>query len=182
MSLNWNEKELTLNNFSVKLINENNDDILVLGTVLDNDENPANNITYWAPAPADRLQSFSGSGLPFPNPEVAYDNTPNYDNIEVVNGQFEFRMKYPNSYYTELGTGLIPPIVNLKVDGSDKTTTFKIDDGIPFRSLTHLKNHTVEFYARDNCLVRSQEDILRSSGYNSENPIPSNFWGPKPSV
>ena len=46
---------------------------------------------------------------------------------------------------------------------------------VSFRSLTHLKNHTVEFYARDNCLVRSQEDILRSSDIIRKVP-PSNFW------
>ena len=181
MELDWKEKLFNQNLCEGRVVNEGEGDILVEGTVESVSSNPS--VIYWAPCPANRGASFSGSGLPYPNPEIAYEKTPNVGMVKTTDRKFAFRIKYPNSYYSALGTGYIPPIVNIKVceEGQqDKTTTIKIDDGIPFRSLTHIKKHRVEKYRVPEREVRTQEEILRSSGYPAENKMPSNFWGDKP--
>lgn len=183
MELNWREKLFNQDMCSGAITNEGEGDILVEGTIESEFENPT--IFYWAPAPPNRGSSFSGSGLPFPNPEVAYDNTPNVGKIVATNRKFAFRIKYPNAYYSALGTGYIPPIVNLKVceeKQADKITTIKIDDGIPFRSLTHIGGHSIEKYSVPEQEVRTQEQILRANAYPTENKMPTNFWGTKPPV
>lgn len=179
MELNWRQKLFNQNMCSGSITNEGKGDLLITGSIVTDKENAE--LIYWAPTPANHGSSFSGSGLPYPNPEVAYDRTPNVGKVPLNSkGQFAIRIKYPNAYYSALGTGYIPPIINLKVCGEDKTTTIKIDDGIPFRSLTYIKPHTVESYSVSPKLVRTQEEILRSSAYPSENKMPENFWGMKP--
>ena len=66
-------------------------------------------VEYIAAAPADHRSSYAGSGLPFPNPEMAYDNTPNSGAVKTTNGYFEIRISYPNSFYVEQGTKLLRP-------------------------------------------------------------------------
>jgi hypothetical protein len=181
MDLNWREKLFNQNLCQGKVINEGEGDILVEGNVESIDPNPS--VIFWAPSPPTRGSSFNGSGLPYPNPEIAYDKTPNVGMVKAPNRKFAFRIKYPSAYYSALGTGYIPPIVNIKVceEGQeDKVTAIKIDDGIPFRSLTHIGKHRVEKYRVPEQEVRTQEQILRSSSYPSENKMPDNFWGDKP--
>lgn len=178
MELNWREKIFNQNLCSGNINNESKGDLLITGNIHNGKIN--DKLMYWAAAPANHSASFSGSGLPYPNPEVAYDRTPNVGTVLLSeNGTFAIRIKYPNSYYTTLGTGYIPPILNLKLcDG--ETTSIQIDDGIPFRSLTHIKKHTVDFYNTPQQNVRSQEEILRNNAYPSHNSMPSDFWGLKP--
>ena len=103
------------------------------------------------------------------------------------------RIKYPNAYYTGLGSLYIEPHVNLKLCGTKKDypfSTLKIDDGMPFRTLTYpappSKNprSSAMFYVNDKITLRSQEQILRDSGYPRFNikpvKMPDNFWGLKP--
>ena len=71
MELNWREKLFNQNMCSGSITNEGEGDILVEGTIESELENPT--IFFWAPAPANRGASFSGSGLPFPNAEMAYE-------------------------------------------------------------------------------------------------------------
>tara|TARA_B110001469_G_scaffold90838_1_gene86266 strand:+ start:1059 stop:1610 length:552 start_codon:yes stop_codon:yes gene_type:complete len=181
MELDFREKLFNQELCSGNITKEINGDIVISGNVESETQNP--DIIFWAAAPADHMTSFSGSGLPFPNPDVAFENTPNTGKVATTNGRFSFRIKYPNAYYATLGTGYIPPSVNIKICGEnepEKITSIKIDDGIPFRSLTHIKNHNVAFYNVPEQEVRTQEQILRSSGYPSENVMPSNHWGLKP--
>lgn len=179
MDLNWHKKLFNQNMCNGSIVNEGKGDLLITGTIKTNIKDAE--LTYWAPTPANHGASFSGSGLPYPNPEVAYDRTPNVGRVALNSkGEFSIRIKYPNAYYSALGTGYIPPIINLKVCGEEQTTTIKIDDGIPFRSLTYLKPHTVESYIVPPKIVRTQEEILRSSAYPSENKMPENLWGMKP--
>ena len=149
------------------------------------------NIMWWAPAPPTYTTSYTGSGLPYPNPDVAYDNTPNRGMIKANNGNFEFRVRYPNSYYMGLGTVNNEPVCHVKICGEDtdnKIHTVKLGNGIPFRMLTYPPlslsgrgRSSCMFYAgRDELPVRTQEQICRDSGYPEENIMPKNFWGLKP--
>ena len=60
----------------------------------------AHKVCYKAAAPADLRLSYSGSGLPFANPDQAYFDTPNKGTFQThSNGAFDFQLWAPNSYY-----------------------------------------------------------------------------------
>lgn len=185
--MNWREMYFNKDMCSGKLYNNSGGDILVKGTI--KSKNPNAKIMFWAPCPPNHLTSYSGSALPFPNPEVAYDNTPNTGSVQANNKEFSFRIKYPNAYYAGLGTIYIPPLVNIKVCEPELENTFTsitIDSGIPYRTLTYpsppSKNpySSALFFHVPEKEVRSQEEILRSSAYPSQNKMPDNWWGMKP--
>ena len=169
-------------------------DLIVNGKLKNNNNNNNNNtletsIYYWAASPPTLGTSFSGSGMPYPSPEVAYDRTPNKGIVKVVNGSFTFTMKYPNAYYIGLGSLYIPPHINFKVAELNKPELYfsvQVDDGIPFRMLTYPAPPTNKprvsplFYCEPEQGARTQEDILRASSYPSTNTMPSNFWGTRP--
>lgn len=187
MSTKWREQYF--NKYKCEGVVSSNDegDIVVRGKVKTNSPNAK--IIYWAANPSDRGYSFSGSGLPYANPEQAYDNSPNVGVATTVNGEFKFNIHMPNSYYVGLGTIYIAPHVHIKVceeNGVGEYTTIKLDEGIPFRTLTYpappSKRMRVgpEFYYEPRLPIRSQEKILRDSGYPCKNKMPDNFWGLTP--
>jgi hypothetical protein len=143
-------------------------------------------IVYYAANPATYNGSFTGSGLPFPNPEVAFENTPNNGTVYTsANGEFEFRVFYPNSYYVGLGTIYVSPHVFIKTCDSEDVHSIYLGDGIPFRMLTYpsppftAPRRCPMFYAEGGRQMppRSQEQILRDSAYPETNKMPANFWG-----
>lgn len=188
--LPWERKDWQDATCAGEMVNDNGD-VIVRGQV--NNLN-VDKIMFWAAAPPTYGTSFSGSGHPYPNPIVAFDRTPNRGVAKVEGGRFEFRMKYPNSYYVGLGSLHIPPHVNLKLcvagkpenDSNNTTTTIVIDDGIPYRTLTYpappSKKPRISsmFYCEPWNGVRTQEQILRQSAYPATNTMPDNFWGMKP--
>ena len=108
------------------------------------------NIFFWAPNPPTYTSSFSGSGLPYPNANIAYENTPNKGMIQAESGNYEFKLRFPNAYYAALGSKYIEPCCHLKICGSDKIHTINLSHGIPYRMLTYpeFANRTgTEFYA-----------------------------------
>ena len=132
--------------------------------------------------------SYSGSGLPYPSPDIAYENTPNRGAVKASGGSFEFRVRYPNAYYIGLGSVYVEPCVHIKIceEGSDgKVSTIKLGNGIPFRMLTYPPSQPgtkarscPKFYSgRTELPMRTQEQLLRDSGYPEENVMPQNFWG-----
>lgn len=145
-------------------------------------------VLFWAANPPNYNTSFAGSGLPYPSPDIAFDNTPNKGAVRVKNGSFKFFIRYPSSFYAGLGTLYVAPHVYYKVcDNSGKESkvySVKIGKGIPFRTLTYppppttAPRRNVSFYAgRDSLPLRTQEQILRDSGYPDKNIMPDNFWG-----
>ena len=149
------------------------------------------NIMFWAPNPPTYVTSYAGSGLPFANPEMAYDNTPNKGMVKAKNGSFEFKVRYPNSYYMGLGTVCVEPCCHIKICGKksdNKIHTIKLGNGIPFRMLTYpptsetgRPRSSATFYSGGWELpVRTQEQICRDSGYPEVNKMPKDFWGLTP--
>ena len=168
------------------VLNSGDGEYVVRGKVESNTNDPT--IIFWASNPPTYNTSYSGSGLPYPNSDIAYENTPNQGAVKAVNGKFEFRVRYPNSYYVGLGSLYIEPFVYIKVceEGSDgKVETIKLGNGIPFRSLSYppiayntaARKDPTFYKGRNDLPHRSQEKILRDSGYPEENKVPSNFWG-----
>ena len=150
---------------------------------------PSSKLFFWAAAPPTYGTSFSGSGMPYPDPLTAYDRTPNKGVLDVVNGNFTINMKYPNAYYIGLGSVHVPPHINFKIceEGKDdEYFSVQIDDGVPFRMLTFPAPPTKKprtsamFYCEPEKGARTQEAILRASKYPSTNKMPDNFWGERP--
>jgi hypothetical protein len=150
---------------------------------------------YFAASPAERRQSFSGSGLPFLNADQAFHASPNVGSMSVKqNGRFEVEIACPNAYYVGLGTQYVSPTLHVwyMLNGERKDASIKVNNGIPFRTLTYPSLPTrprdgPEFYLAAPTLVRSQEQILRDSAYPSKQAVhsadysmPDNFWGLKP--
>jgi hypothetical protein len=183
---NW-RKEF-INNISCEgLIEYNGDSDLTVNVVLKGYElQPSVDVIYWASAPATRGMGFSGSGLPYPNPDMAYDQTPNQGATKAVNGQFTVKLKHPNAYYVGLGSLYVPPMLHVKVCGDKTVHHIPITHGIPFRTLTYPSppskkpRSNAMFYCTGELPVRSQEQILRDSGYKHDQPMPDNFWGLRP--
>jgi len=146
-------------------------------------------VVYWAAAPPTYLQSYSGSGLPYANPEMAYESTPNRGIVRAKNGKFAVKLYFPNSFYIDLGTTYVPPHVNIEIcDGlKKKSFAVQIGEGIPYRTLTYptlkaVSRSDPSFYQKVRTPeFRSQEEILRESAFPEENKYAPDFWGGKPS-
>lgn len=94
---------------------------------------------YWAANPILRNYSYSGSALPYPNPEEAYENTPNQGDVLLDNfGRFAIKLDHPSGYYVRQGKILLKSHVHFKVDGLNKVYTVIIADHFPYRSLKGL--------------------------------------------
>ena len=146
-------------------------------------------LKYWASNSPNYSVNYSGSALPFPNEDIAFDDTNNYGMVKINGGSFTIKLNYPNSYYKELGKVYVPPQVKLRLvteEGLKISEVYKINlgDGVPFRSLTWPRNRNWNagpmFYCNNNLPVRTQEQILKDSAYPSTNTEPKNFWGSMP--
>ena len=61
-------------------------------------------VNYIASVPAVRNNSFTGSGLPYPSEEVAFENTPFKGVCQLTGQAGEITISdLPNSYYIKLG-------------------------------------------------------------------------------
>lgn len=134
-------------------------------------------------------RSFSGSALPYPSEEIAFQNSSNIDMVPVVNNKFSFNLVYPNSYYINMGSEYVPPqvkivLINDKNEEVSKVQIVPLGEGTPFRTLTWSTkrdwNKGADFYYNNNLPVIDQYDILLDSKYPITNTVPNNFWGKKP--
>ena len=125
-----------------------------------------------APNPIDRMLNYSGSGLPFPCPSIAFENTPNYYEIPK-DGEIQAIFTYPNSYYTmETQEKIIPSIfITLKRNGATPLYyQMQLEDTLPLRTSTTYRpafKKGPEFYAKKEEIMGippSQEWILRNIG------------------
>ena len=98
-------------------------------------------LKYWAASPNTCTYSSSGAGLPFPNEEIAYENTPNKGEISLnSSGQFEILLHYPAGYYINQGETYIAPHVNFLLCDSNQANykdiiKISLPFDTPFRSL-----------------------------------------------
>ena len=150
---------------------------------------PDSYIVFWAANPPDYRTSYSGSGLPYPNSQIAYESSPNRGTVQLrADGSFEFRLRPPASYYTGLGTVFMRPHVYVQVNSKKTIGTpvlVRTGEGTPYRLLSYPHGSSSRcspnFYAGGDTLpVRTQEQILRDSAYPSTNTMAPNFWGLTP--
>ena len=163
-------------NGNIKMLNDY--DIVIEGTITDKLTSPY--ISYVAPAPCDTLTSFSGSGLPYPTKQQAFYNTPNIGKIKLEGNKFVIKLLRPNSYYLDFNI-LKKPHLQIVYNTNSKMNIDLSSEAIAYRSLQYPELRTktnVQFYNRK-LPIRSQEKILRDSGYDDRKEHPK-FWGLKP--
>jgi len=115
-----------------------NDGYLVQGTTY----GTGTKVRYWAANSPDSHLSLTGTALPFPNREVAFNPSMNVGNVVSDDrGRISFQITHPNSYYTCTGRQLIPPHLNFAIDfgnGQEKLYYVPLNNGYRSRSLTNL--------------------------------------------
>ena len=175
---------------------KNNDNSLIVngklkGNLLQLSNTSNLKVKYWAANPPTYSSNFSGSGLPFPNEEIAFEKSENLGTSNISGGNFSLSLRYPNSYYKNMGSVYVHPEVQVQVfdSATNKSVSevqhINLGEGIPFRTLTYPYqrdwNEGPMFYKVPNIpFIRSQEQILKDSAYPSTNTMPKNFWGKKP--
>jgi hypothetical protein len=99
----------------------------------------ARTVKYAASAPADLRMSYMGSGLPFPNEDVAYEGTVNMGEVNITNDAFTFKLVSPNSYYKNNGATLVAPHVHFTIGTEYFDIPLPSARLFPNRSLTSIK-------------------------------------------
>lgn len=189
MCSRWRKDDSYFGEFSISTYQNSQGDMVLYGKVEPNFFEKFSKykiqLKYWASNSPDTRASFSGSGLPFPNEEVAYQNTNNQGTYKLINRNFSLNMIKPNSYYTNQGKVLVKPHINIMfMTGDNKALgkVYKVDieDYIPYRTLSMVRKD-VMFYHNAPLPIRTQEQILKDSGYPEETMKEhKNFWGLKP--
>ena len=148
-------------NISCKVLRENIN-IYINCTI--KDEMLNNKVYYYAANTPDRLTNFSGSGLPFPSREVAFEGSPNIGRKLIDNETKQFRLELlrPNTYYDENYELIEPEVIIKYVLKNNKTRVLNIpiDNKIPFRSLLQNKNKK-----EINKIIETQEKKLLKNQY-----------------
>lgn len=98
----------------------------------------ATSVKYAAAAPANMRMSYMGSGLPFPNEEIAYEGSPNMGDAPVSRGYFEFNIICPNSYYKDNGATVVEPHVHFTIGNEYFDVPLPCAKIFPNRSLTSM--------------------------------------------
>lgn len=140
-----------------------------------------NTLYFIAPNPPDYRTSYSGSALPFFNKEQAFDNTSNKGKVLFKNKRASFGIKYPNSYYRDLGNTQVVPHVDLlySINGKQYIYSYKLSDNpIPYRSLTHPYTRTSPLFYKPKTenAVASQSKLLCDTAYPLTNTPVTDFW------
>jgi len=119
------------------------------------------NAAIIAPNPPDRRTSYSGTALPFPSQEIAFENTKNYFEIKK-DGKIETEFLYPNSYYSHDGYTKIKSPILIFLD--DKKTIVELDDLCPLKTLRDRVRNNPSFYGTREFLlpVANAEDVMIS--------------------
>jgi hypothetical protein len=124
-----------------------------------------NHIVIIAANPIDRMSNYSGSGLPFPNYEIAFENTPNIQKVDA-SGIFDITFKYPNSFYMPDGIKkILPSVYFIFTDNNNNTfrIQYELHDLLALRTLVNRSSRkNPEFYgAKDYILpIDTAEKVM----------------------
>jgi len=188
----WNIMEKIIGPCKVQIYRNPYNNLVITGNTnqILNEINKFDNVyvKYWAANKPMYRQSFTGSGLPFPNEKIAFENTDNQGMVQVKNGNFTFNIDCPNSYMTDMGNTYVQPQLKIQFYAKNKSISgiyeINLVNSIPFRDVEYPKlrnfNDGSMFYCNVNLPVRNQEEILRDSAYPKVNREPVNFWGLTP--
>jgi hypothetical protein len=100
--------------------------------------------------PIDRMINYSGSGLPFPNEDIAFENTKNMFSVSGP-GSINTVFSYPNSFYSRNGKNKILPSIYIElVQGNNEPfqLQYELKDVNTLRSLINRESRQgPKFYA-----------------------------------
>lgn len=144
---------------------QNNSKMFIEGYV----KNPSQyeKMVLLASNPIDRMINYSGSGLPFPNEHIAFENTKNILLISgggVINTVFS----YPNSFYSRDGKNKILPSIYIELVEGNKQPfqlQYELSDFNTLRSLINRESRKgPEFYsAKDAILpIATAENVMHA--------------------
>lgn len=138
--------------------------IQIIGMV--NNRATFNNVLLIAGNPIDKRASYSGTGLPFPCADVAFEGSKNILNI-AESGVFNTIFTYPNSYYTVANKHKIVSSIFFileKLDGNKEFIRFQLLDQYELRTLINRESRKgPEFYSHkhDVLPVDTAEALMR---------------------
>lgn len=134
----------------------NKKNIKIIGTKKYN-----NTINIIAANPSDSLGNYSGTNLPFPNTDIAFENTVNKFNIKSQNINIE--LKYPNSYYSILnGKEKIPPTIYIGDENNNNIESIILEDNCPLKTLISRNHYNLPNFYNDKNNV-----LPTTTGYKS---------------
>lgn len=154
-------------------IDNNDDNIYIKGFVV----NPTsyNKMFIIAPNPLYKNSSYSGSALPYPNSDIAFDNTKNIFNINS-DGLFEVVFKYPNSFYEVDGKTKIGPSIFFILDKNK--LIYNLPELYKLKTLNdrfkYNDQHNPSFYDKDKILCKidtSENTMYKYSNLKVSNNI-----------
>jgi hypothetical protein len=141
-------------------------------------------IIWKAAAPVTRGIGFAGSGQPYPNKHIAFENTPNQGVVESADGSFTLQLKgIPAGYYSGLGSIYIPPMIEFQCVGPGgkqfQTSLWVNDTAVPYRwtagapatmrpdvNTEDSTGRAMYYFGRENLpLFDNQEAQLRARAY-----------------
>jgi hypothetical protein len=129
-------------------INNINNTIEIKGTL--KNASSYKNKKLIAPNTYDKIASYSGSYIPFPNFDIATENTKNSYEIPN-NGSIETVFSYPNSYYSEDGYTKIKSPIILIID--DLKMIYELEDKYPLKTIRDRVRGDPSFYALKDVLL-----------------------------
>jgi len=108
--------------------------------------------------PPDRLGNYSGTSLPFPCFDIAFDNTVNKHTIDQT-GSFNINFKYPNSYYKPDGyTKIVSPIIFVL---DNMNITFELEDKCKLKTLANRSNNPLFYSTKEEVLpIDTAENVM----------------------
>jgi hypothetical protein len=125
-----------------------------------------NNIVIIAANPIDKMSNYSGSGLPFPNYEIAFENTQNIHKVDTSGSFNNITFKYPNSFYTPDGINKIKPSIYFlftDINNNSFRVQYELHDILALRTLINRSSRkNPEFYgAKDYILpIDTAEKVM----------------------
>jgi len=103
-------------------------------------------INIIAPNPPDTLGNYSGTALPFPNIDIAFENTVN--KFKIQSNNIDIILKYPNSYNClSNGKHKVPPTIFISDENNENTVKIELEDNCPTKTLVSRNyDNKPEFY------------------------------------
>jgi hypothetical protein len=146
----------------------------------------AQTVRWIAAAPVTRGIGFAGSGMPYPNKDIAMEGTPHSGTFETSDGTFSIVLKdIPAGYYSGLGSIYIPPSIEFhaqsKADPKRRSvTTLTINataapyrwisgspaSMLPEQNTDNSTGRSMYYFGRETLpLFDNQESLLRHRAY-----------------
>jgi hypothetical protein len=149
---------------------------------------PDGQVAFQTAMPPDHRTSFTGSGLPFPSFEHAFNPCQSGYAVRAAGGLFDLPVRPPNSYVEASGRLSAPKARLVYTVLGERVDEWVPIAGVPavrHRTLTHNVHRTSPNYydSRGRLQTRSQERILRESAYGHASDPEVDFgWGVRPRV